>query len=224
MSTKTSIEPLANETATLTFHPRPASLTEPLAALKNTVSVPPNFADTVVGPPPPPEAAIPQAPPPSAPPPRAQAAVPVAKRPAPAPKRPSPPPNLKPPANLQKHYMTAILASAAVIFLVASFLHSRWIGFHYRPNTSPPTLALDSPGTASTQHPPRHRFHSPCCAALRNRGGATGGAGPASRPGRRPEAEPIWAHAGSRFSFQSLCIPSSISTQLPGFSPVNRCA
>ena len=51
LSTKTSLGSLASETATLTYHPRPASSTEPAPTLRNTVSLPPPAADVVAAPP-----------------------------------------------------------------------------------------------------------------------------------------------------------------------------
>ncbi len=132
----------ANETATLTFHTRAGSPTEPSPVLKNTVSVPPSVADVVAAPP---ASAASPAPPP----PRAKAPAPAAKPAAPAPKRISAPSSIKLPAIPQKFYMTAILASVGAIALVAGFfLLGRK---HPAPAVAPPTVAAPS---ASTPAPP----------------------------------------------------------------------
>ncbi len=147
LSTKTSLGSLASETATLTYHPRPASSTEPAPTLRNTVSLPPPAADVVAAPPAP-AAAVPPTPPPPA---RTQVAPPAARRPAPAPKRTPPPSHLQVPALLQKHYMTAILASAAAIFLVATFfLFGRK---HPAPAVVPPPVTAPS-ASAPAPAPP----------------------------------------------------------------------
>ena len=148
LSTKTSLPSLASETATLTVRPRPVSPTEPSPTLRNTVSLSPPAADMVA--PPAPAAAIP---PTAPPPPRTPLAPPAAKRPASAPKRTSPPSPLKPPALVQKHYMTAIVASAAAIFLVATFfLFGRK---HQAPAVAPPPVTAPSASApASIPAPP----------------------------------------------------------------------
>ena len=137
-----SNEAHANESATLTFHTRAGSPTEPSPVLKNTVSVPPPVADVVAAPPASAASPVP-------PPPRAKAPAPAAKPAAPMPKRISTPSSLKLPAIPQKFYMTAILASVGAIALVAGFfLLGRK---HPAPALAPPTVAAPS---ASTPAPP----------------------------------------------------------------------
>lgn len=138
----TSIEAHANETATLTFHVRAVSPTEPLPPLKSTVPVPPPVADAVAAQPPPP--AVSPAPPSPL---RAKVPAPAAKPAAPAAKRISPPSNLKPSAKLPKRYTTAILASAGAIALVAAFfLFGRK---HQAPPAAPPTEAAPIASTSA---------------------------------------------------------------------------
>jgi eukaryotic-like serine/threonine-protein kinase len=138
------IEPPANETATLTFHPQAVNPTKPLPTRPGNVPVPPPSADA---------AAVPPAPPPVSPVPpllqRTQVAAPAAKRAAPVPKAKPPASNLKAPVKWQKSYMTAILASAAAIFLVATFFV-----FGRKHQTTPVAPPTEAAPVASTPAPP----------------------------------------------------------------------
>ena len=141
-STKTSVESLGSETATLTIHPRPVSPTEPSPTLRNTVSVPPPAADGVAAPSTPPAPPLPA---------RTQVPARAAKRAAPTPKRTSPLSSVTPPGKLQNRYMTAILVSGAAIFLVATFfLFGRK---HQAPPVTPPTEAAPSASAPAPQPP-----------------------------------------------------------------------
>jgi serine/threonine protein kinase len=136
----------ANETATLTFHERAINPTQPLQALNNTVASPPP-ADA---------AAVPTSPPvvsPASPPsPRAQVPAPPPKPVGPPAKRTTAPSSFKLPAQSQKFYTTAILASAGVIVLVAGFfLFGRK---HSAPPVAEPTATAPSAAVQPTTPAP----------------------------------------------------------------------
>jgi LPXTG-motif cell wall-anchored protein len=145
-NTAIPVAPSANETATLTFHGA-VNPTQPLPALKSTVPVPPPVSDVTALKPP----ISPTPRPPASP--QAKAPTPTAKPVAPAPKRATPPSKLKLPATGQKSYMTAILAAAGAILLVAVFvLFGRK---HQAPPVATPVAApTEAAPVASTPAPP----------------------------------------------------------------------
>jgi len=129
-----------SDSATLTYHTPPAGAVEPSPAGTSNAPASPPAADVVAAPP------VSPAPPPPT---RAPISASAANPPARAPKTTTPPSVRKPLPRSPQSYTTAILASAAVVVLIAAiFLFSR--RHHTQPVAQTPEAApsVSAPATA----------------------------------------------------------------------------